>query len=100
MKKHLLVLLTLSALLNCRPGYAQAYAKGPGEPSPTMVASVRTKPVSTRPTTEPTSIKPAAKATKKDKKTPAKAPQNSVSRFWSRIMGICSEVHTAAKKKS
>lgn len=101
MKKHLILLLTLGALLNYRPGNAQARTTGLDESSPTMlVSATRTKPTSARATAEMPASKSARTTSKKEAKPAAKVAQKPVSHFWSKIMGICSEVHTAAKKKS
>ena len=85
-------MLTLSALLTYRPGHAQA--AHPGD-SPTLVASSRTKPATARIAPETIGAKTAVTA----KKETAKKPQNAIGRAWSRIMGICTEVHQASKPK-
>lgn len=94
MRKQLMLLLTLSALLTYRPGHAQA---GSGE-SPTLVASTRPKTTPTRTVIDPTATKTTVTAKKET--VAARQSQKSISRIWSRIMGYCHDVHTASKKKS
>ncbi len=94
MKKQLILLLTLSALLTYRAGHAQA--AHPGD-SPTLVASVHTKPAPARATSETAYTKTVVTA-KKETANPKKS-QNAIGRTWSRIMGICHEVHQASTPK-
>lgn len=91
-------LLMLGALLTYRPGYAQATTEIPGTSSTNMVASARAKPMAVRNSTEATATK-TINTNSKETVTSQKK-ENSVGRFWARIMGYCHEVHTAAKKKN
>lgn len=94
MKKQLILLLTLSALLTYRPGHAQAAHAGD---SPTLVASAHTKPAPAR--TVPEAVSTRTAVTAKKETTTAKKSQNAIGRAWSRIMGICHEVHQASAPK-
>lgn len=75
---------------------AQGKVDRPGDPSSMLVASARTKPTSSRMSTDVTATK--AVAVKKEPQVATKKAQKPIGRIWGRLMGICHEIRQVRHK--